>query len=242
MGIDFWTLLQLNDATFPIGSYTLSWSGETFVQQGVVFDAASAENFLRSEIEAAFLTNELLPARLSYEAWKKGDYAALKRIDQIYEASKSAKEIREGSKKLAARFLKTVGSWEDGGGKNCLQDQDCGGASEKASRPETGAAALCVRHFPLAYGAYCAKAGIQEDEALSAFLYSQASSRATTIVKLVPLSQTDGQKILRGLFDGFGSVLKKVMEMDEGDLCRSCPAGEARAMQHEFLYTRLYMS
>ena len=101
---------------------------------------------------------------------------------------------------------------------------------------------ICVRHFPLAYGAYCAKAGIQEDGALSAFLYSQASSRATTIVKLVPLSQTDGQKILHGLFDGFGRVLKKVMEMDESDLCRSCPSGEARAMQHEFLYTRLYMS
>ncbi len=190
MGIDFWTLLQLNDATFPIGSYTLSWGGET--------------------------------ARLSYEAWKKGDYAALKRIDQIYEASKSAKEIREGSKKLAARFLKTVGSW------GSLEAQD--------------AEPICVRHFPLAYGAYCAKAGIQEEDALSAFLYSQASSRATTIVKLVPLSQTDGQKILRGLFDGFGRVLKKVMEMDESDLCRSCPAGDARAMQHEFLYTRLYMS
>lgn len=83
MGIDFWTLLQLNDATFPIGSYTLSWGGETFVQQGVVFDAASAENFLRSEIEASFLTNELLPVRLSYEAWKEGDFSALKRIDQI---------------------------------------------------------------------------------------------------------------------------------------------------------------
>ena len=140
----------------------------------------------------------------------------------LHEASKSAKEIREGSKKLAARFLKTVGSW------GSLEAQD--------------AEPICVRHFPLAYGAYCAKAGIQEDEALSAFLYSQASSRATTIVKLVPLSQTDGQKILRGLFDGFGRVLKKVMEMDESDLCRSCPAGDARAMQHEFLYTRLYMS
>ena len=212
----------MNDATFPIGSYTLSWGGETFVQQGVVFDPASAENFLRSEIEASFLTNELLPVRLSYEAWKEGDLAALKRIDQIYEASKSAKEIREGSKKLAARFLKTVASW------GSLEAQDV--------EP------ICVRHFPLAYGAYCAKAGIQEEQALSAFLYSQVSSRATTIVKLVPLSQTDGQKILRGLFDGFGRVLEKVMAMDETDMCRSCPSGEARAMQHEFLYTRLYMS
>ena len=229
MGIDLWTLLQLNDATFPIGSYTLSWGGETFVQQGVVFDSDSAENFLRSEIEASFLTNELLPVRLSYEAWKRGDAAALKRLDEIYGASKSAKEIREGSKKLAARFLKTVGSWEDGGDKNCLRDQEYGALK-----------ALC--HFPLVYGAYCAKAGIQEEEALSAFLYSQVSSRATTIVKLVPLSQTDGQKILHGLFSVFESVLKKAMELVEDDLCRSCPAGEARAMQHEFLYTRLYMS
>ena len=240
MGIDFWTLLQLNDATFPIGSYTLSWGGETFVQQGVVFDPASAENFLRSEIEASFLTNELLPVRLSYEAWKKGDFSALKRIDQIYEASKSAKEIREGSKKLAARFIKTVASWEDGDKENCLQDQKDGDNKNVLQDQDCGA--LCVRHFPLAYGAYCAKAGIQEEQALAAFLYSQVSSRATTIVKLVPLSQTDGQKILRGLFDGFGRVLEKVMAMDEADLCRSCPGGEARAMQHEFLYTRLYMS
>ena len=37
-------------------------------------------------------------------------------------------------------------------------------------------------------------------------------------------------------------VLWDDLEMDESDLCRSCPSGEVRAMQHEFLYTRLYMS
>lgn len=225
MNIDFWTLLQLNDATFPIGSYTLSWGGETFVQQGVVFDSASAENFLRSEIQASFLTNELLPVRLSFEAWKRGDAAALKRLDEIYGASKSAKEIRDGSKKLAARFLKAVAAWEP-----------------QTSPKDSDGALKTLCHFPLVYGAYCAKAGIQVEEALSAFLYSQVSSRATTIVKLVPLSQTDGQKILHGLFSVFESVLKKAMELGEDDMCRSCPAGEARAMQHEFLYTRLYMS
>ena len=66
MDIDF-ELLQLNDSTFPIGAYTLSWGLETFVQQKVIHDSQSALAFLKSDIESNFLTSELLPVRLAYE-------------------------------------------------------------------------------------------------------------------------------------------------------------------------------
>ena len=98
------------------------------------------------------------------------------------------------------------------------------------------------RHFPIAYGSHCALSKISEDEALKAFLYSQISARVVTAVKLVPLSQSEGQKILHKLFTLFGEILEKVMQLSKEDLCRSSPQSEILSMQHEFLYTRLYMS
>ncbi len=218
MNIDFFELLQLNDATFPIGSYTHSWGLETFVQRGIIFNEASAESYFRIELKTNFLTNEFLAVRLAYEAAKNKKWDEVKKIDSIYNASRNAKEVREGSKKLGARFLKTLSVWND---TRELQK---------------------LHHFPVVYGSYCAQNGMDEDTVLKAFLYSQISSRITTAVKLVPLSQTEGQKILHGLFNEFEKLLDQVKTLKEKDLCRSSPKSEILCMQHEYLYTRLYMS
>lgn len=226
MSIDFFELLQLNDAAFPIGSYTHSWGLETFVQKGIIHDSESAESYFRAELESNFLTNDFLCVRLSYEAAERSDWKELLEIDEIYNASRNAKEIREGSKKLAARFLKTVSLWKDA-------ESTAGNRSENPYIPN---------HFPVAYGSHCALSKISEEEALKAFLYSQISARVVTAVKLVPLSQSEGQKILHSLFTLFGEILEKVMQLSKEDLCRSSPQSEILSMQHEFLYTRLYMS
>lgn len=225
MSIDFFELLQLNDAAFPIGSYTHSWGLETFVQKGIIHDSESAESYFRAELESNFLTNDFLCVRLSYEAAEKSDWQELLEIDEIYNASRNAKEIREGSKKLAARFLKTVSLWKNPNGGEENEENPC-----------------APKHFPAAYGSHCALSKISEDEALKAFLYSQISARVVTAVKLVPLSQSEGQKILHSLFALFGEILEKVMQLSKEDLCRSSPQSEILSMQHEFLYTRLYMS
>lgn len=225
MSIDFFELLQLNDAAFPIGSYTHSWGLETFVQKGIIHDSESAESYFRAELESNFLTNDFLCVRLSYEAAEKSDWQGLLEIDEIYNVSRNAKEIREGSKKLAARFLKTVSLWKN-----------LNGGEENEENP------FAPKHFPVAYGSHCAQSKISEEEALKAFLYSQISARVVTAVKLVPLSQSEGQKILHSLFALFGEILEKVMRLSKEDLCRSSPQSEILSMQHEFLYTRLYMS
>ena len=67
MDFSFFELLQLNDATFPIGSYTFSWGLETFVQQGIIHDSKSAEAFISSELSGSFLYSDLLAVRLAWE-------------------------------------------------------------------------------------------------------------------------------------------------------------------------------
>ncbi len=350
MDFSFFELLQLNDATFPIGSYTFSWGLETFVQQGIIHDSKSAEAFIGSELSGSFLYSDLLAVRLAWEAsgvcnageahcasgigsagemhcassvgkareahcasgvgsageahcasgvgnagemhcassvgcagetdcassvgnageahctsgvgkaneahsasctgnvpepnnaslvrtvpsWQK-----LQALDEIYGASRGPFELREGSRKLATRFEKTTDVFcEIPLLANGTHGENGTGRTSEMHGAKT--AAYQAVYFPVAYGAHCAERGIPLEECLAAFTYSQVSARVTTCVKLVPLSQSEGQRILYSLMKNFSDIVVKCFTLSENDLCRSSPGLDLRAMQHEYLYSRLY--
>lgn len=64
----------------------------------------------------------------------------------------------------------------------------------------------------------------------------------TNCVKLIPLSQSEGQRILSELYPLFDEILDEVQRADAEMLCASTPAFDLRSIQHESLYSRLYMS
>ena len=350
MDFSFFELLQLNDATFPIGSYTFSWGLETFVQQGIIHDSKSAEAFISSELSGSFLYSDLLAVRLAWEASGVGSagetdcasgvgsvgevhcasgvdragaahcassvgsaveihcasgvgnagemhcassvgcagetdcassvgnageahctsgvgkaneahsasctgnvpepnnaslvrtvpsWQKLQALDEIYGASRGPFELREGSRKLATRFEKTTDAFcEIPLLANGTHGENSTGRASEMHGAKT--AAYQAVFFPVAYGAHCAERGIPLEECLAAFTYSQVSARVTTCVKLVPLSQSEGQRILYSLMKNFSDIVTKCFTLRENDLCRSSPGLDLRAMQHEFLYSRLY--
>ena len=314
MDFSFFELLQLNDATFPIGSYTFSWGLETFVQQGIIHDSKSAEAFIGSELSGSFLYSDLLAVRLAWEASGVGSAGAahcasgigsagemhcassvgkareahcasgvgnageahctsgvgkaneahsasctgnvpepnnaslvrtvpswqkLQALDEIYGASRGPFELREGSRKLATRFEKTTDAFcEIPLLANGTHGENSTGRTSEMHGAKT--AAYQAVYFPVAYGAHCAERGIPLEECLAAFTYSQVSARVTTCVKLVPLSQSEGQRILYSLMKNFSDLVAKCFTLSENDLCRSSPGLDLRAMQHEYLYSRLY--
>lgn len=314
MDFSFFELLQLNDATFPIGSYTFSWGLETFVQQGIIHDSKSAEAFISSELSGSFLYSDLLAVRLAWEASGVGSageahcasgvgnagemhcassvgcagetdcassvgnageahctsgvgkaneahsasctgnapepnnaslvctvpsWQKLQALDEIYGASRGPFELREGSRKLATRFEKTTDAFcEIPLLANGTHGENSTGRTSEMHGAKT--AAYQAVYFPVAYGAHCAERGIPLEECLAAFTYSQVSARVTTCVKLVPLSQSEGQRILYSLMKKFSDIVAKCFTLSENDLCRSSPGLDLRAMQHEYLYSRLY--
>ena len=61
-------------------------------------------------------------------------------------------------------------------------------------------------------------------------------------VKTIPLSQSAGQKLLCGCYGEFEEILSYISDCTEDDLCLSAPGFDIRGIQHEKLYSRLYMS
>jgi len=219
-------LLQVNDAAFPIGSYTHSYGLETYIQQGVVYNAACADNYIRHNLKASFLYTDLLSASLAYETALAGSMDGLAELEELLFVSRSPSELREASVKLGARFVKTA-----------LRINDCGGIFAAYAAQMGKRVSHCV-----AYGVFCASYQIGKQEAMAAYIYAQAAAMVMNCVKTIPLSQTDGQVILSGLHAFFAELLEALNALDRDDLCRNAPGLDIASMQHEGLYSRLYIS
>lgn len=231
-GVDlknYFLLLQMNDSLFPIGGYSHSYGLETYIQKGIVHDVDTAEQYLKNRLRYSFLYTDLLTVRIAYDAATKKDLKKLDELEDILEASKVPKEIREASQKLGSRFVKTLI------GMKSEWDTEIFHQYLEQRRGKS----IC---HPCAYGVFCACENIEKTEALAIFLYAQASASVTNCVKTIPLSQSAGQKLLFSLYPIFKEILEVAENSREELLCASTPGFDLRSIQHEQLYSRLYMS
>ena len=72
--------------------------------------------------------------------------------------------------------------------------------------------------------------------------YGTISAIVNNAVKLVPLSQMEGQRILHGCFEVLEQCVKKTLGVTTDELGVSAVANDIHCMRHERLYTRQYMS
>lgn len=222
-------LLQVNDALFSIGGYSHSYGLETYIQKGIVHDEDSAEEFIHKRLEYNFLYNEFLAVRLGWEYAVSGDLTAISRLEEIMEAGKIPRETREASRKLGSRFIKTLSALEIPRENRVFEEY------REARKGKSV-------HHAVAYGVFCGAAGITREEALEHFLYAQTSAMVTNCVKTIPLSQSSGQKLLSGCYPLLQKLTREVKELGEEWLGLSGPGFDLRCMQHEGLYSRIYMS
>ena len=98
-------LLQVSDSAFPTGSYAHSSGFEQMVALGVVRDEDSIAAYIANHVGPALVHFELPVVRLAHEASNRGDISALMALDEIVDASKGARELREASRVVGRRRL-----------------------------------------------------------------------------------------------------------------------------------------
>ena len=209
------SLLHIADPTLPIGGYSHSNGLETYVQKGLVNSTETAALFLNNMLSSSVLHNDAAYVRLAYEAMELEDnYAQIILLDEECSAMKSPREIREARQKC--EFLTAFGEYVT---KN-----------------------ISVGNYPVVYGALCYLMEIPLEEALTAFYFSTATGMVTNAVKLVPLGQLEGQKILFEVKKNIPNWVEKTLNLEEEKIGLSNVGFDLRSMQHERLYSRLYMS
>lgn len=221
-------LLHLSDPTLPIGGYSHSNGLETYVQHRIVKDDASTEAFVHNMITNNILYNDASFVKLAYEIALSNDIKALVTLDQECAALKAPTEIKQASRKLGIRLQKIFDRQTS---SPIIEEYQAAITSQDAEG-----------HYSITFGLYAALFEIPLHEAIYAFLYNAAVGMVTNAVKLVPLSQLSGQDILYKMQDVIQSTVPKVLALDR-NLVGLCNIGfDIRCMEHEKLYSRLYMS
>jgi urease accessory protein len=96
--------------------------------------------------------------------------------------------------------------------------------------------------YPIAVGVAAAGHGIVREPALAAFLQAVAANLVSAGVRLVPLGQTDGQRVLAALEPALAATAVRAHDCPLAAVGSAAFRADLASMRHETQHTRLFRS
>ena len=96
--------------------------------------------------------------------------------------------------------------------------------------------------LPVAVGVACAGHDIPCEPALGAFLHALTANWISAGVRLVPLGQTDGQRVLAALEAVVAATAQRALATPLNEIGSAAFRADLATMRHETQYTRLFRS
>ncbi len=218
-------LLQLASPMLPVGGYTYSDGLETLINMGIVKDRISLHNWLETELKQGAIMVETAVVRRIYGNLLNNNIQGVIYWNNWLSATRETKELREQSWQMGGSLIKLL--------KELITTDELHSNLGKINPPY---------NYATAYGIAGYYWSISEDLVIVSYLQSWLSNLVNAGVKLIPLGQTDGQRILFNLALNIRETSLKTKDLTDDQLY-CCSWGLSMAsMHHETLYSRLFRS
>ncbi len=216
-------LLQLTSSTLPVGAYSYSEGLETLTELGTISSQLTLKHWLEQELRYGAIRLEAAVMLRAYRSLENGDLAALSDWNNWLSATRETEELRQQSWQMGRSLLRLL--LELPPQIQWLKDPR-----------------LNPCNYAIAFGIASQNWQIDISSALMGYLHSWATNLITAGVKLIPLGQTSGQKLLLELHTTITHATSEILNLEDDDL-GSCGWGLSLAsMAHETQYTRLFRS
>jgi urease accessory protein len=210
---------------YPVGAFSYSSGIEWAVEAGDIRDAASLVGWLAAMIregsgfcDAVFLAH-------AHRAASAGDDAALTAAAELAAAFAPSRErFLETTAQGRAFFETTRAAWP------------CAALDRLAAVWEGPLA------YPVAVGAASAGHGIALAPALLCYVQALAANLVSAGVRIIPLGQSDGQRVLAALEPAVTATAARALSTPLDEAASTAVRADLASMRHETQYTRLFRS
>jgi urease accessory protein len=210
---------------FPVGGFSYSSGIEWAVEAGDITDAASLKDWLAAVLTdgSGFCDGVFLAQ--AHRAVAADDDRALREIAELAAAFVPSRERQLETTTQGRAFVEIArAAW------------DCDGLAHAIARCD-GAIV-----YPVAVGIVSAAHSIPLEPALHAFLHALVSNWISASARLIPLGQTDSQRVLAALEQTVAETAKRTIAATLDDLGSATFRADLAGLRHETQYTRLFRS
>lgn len=212
--------------SYPVGAFSYSSGLEWAVEAGDVVDAESLRRWITVVLESgAGFCDGVILAHAHRIAAKPDAEEALRALAELAAALAPSKERHLETTAQGRAFVDaTATAWP------------CAALDRLAAAwdgPVT---------YPLAVGVAAAGHGIAVEPALTAFLQATAANLVSAGMRLIPLGQTDGQRVLAACEATVAATADRTLACALDDIGSAAFRIDIAGMRHETQYTRLFRS
>jgi urease accessory protein len=215
-------LMHLVSPALPIGAYHFSQGLEYAVEAGWIKTEADALQWIEGLAENALATLDLPLLLRLQAAWQASDNAAAERLSQRLLAARETAELRAEDRHLGralARVLLDLG----------IADAEPWLTSDAASH--AALFALAASHWQ-----------IPAPDAAAGYIWAWCENQVLAAVKLVPLGQRAGQRVLDHLIKQIPTLIHRAESLADDDIGIATPYHGIACAKHETQYSRLFRS
>jgi urease accessory protein len=211
--------------SYPVGAFSYSSGIEWAVEAGDIKDAESLHRWLAVVIGQGGAFCDAVFFVHAHRSLAESGGQALRTVAELAAAFAPSKERHLETTAQGAAFIEAT----------------------RAAWPTDALARLAAAWkgpvaYPVAVGVAAAGHGIPLDAALRAFLHAVTANLISAGVRLVPLGQSDGQRMLASLEPIVETTAARALKTSLDEVGSAAMRADMASLLHETQYTRLFRS
>lgn len=218
-------LLHLASPALPVGAFSYSQGMEAAAEAGWVHDRPSAQAWIAGVLAGSIACLEAPLWLRLHRAWRAGDATAASHWNAFFLASRESAELRAESVQMGYSLLRLLGD-----------------VDEFAQAGLDTLHAIAEPALPTVSAFAAAHWSIAERDGLTGYLWAWIENQTMAAIKIVPLGQTDGQRILLALGDVLPAHVERAQALPDEGLGALAHGLAMASSWHETQYTRIFRS
>jgi urease accessory protein len=235
-------LCQLVSPALPIGGYNFSQGLEYAAHVGWVRDEATALQWIGGLARHTVGTLDVPVLLRLHSAWQAGDLLNVTRWSRFLIAARETSELRAEDRHLGRSLAKVLAGLRVDETRESTQRSS---ANVRADLEGDILRAWTQRSdatFATLFALAAVRWGISAADASVGYLWTWAENQVLAAVKIVPLGQSAGQRMLDALIREIPHIAKGAACLEDSAIGSSTPMHLLASAAHETQYTRLFRS